>query len=381
MAWDKVIASKQNGGLGVVSIKALNTALMIKWWWRLRTNPQLLWCRAIAGIHNLHSKPPDYYANKRIIGTWKNIAGVKKELIKAGIPPSDVMSSSGEPERSDWRCNLSPDGRFTIRILRRKIDDINSAVMAKFDWKEIPKNVLCFTWRAKMGRIPSAVALCKRGVVNQNNFRGGSCNMEDECADHILVQCPFAKTVMEWILKWCDIKEVRFNTVTEVLDYAAGWGNFPKKRRILLAIFQGTMWSIWKARNDRLFGNRRIPPTKVADMIKSMVFIWIKHRRPSGGSKNWTDWKSHTSVSCFVSLYTAFSLLNLTIPFSFFRGLSLLPSASASFFRLLISAVVGCGKTKLIRYSEFESAFDFMAGFTFKAISFAYRVSLFLGSL
>ena len=71
VSWDKVIAAKSNGGMGVGSLKALSTALIIKWWWRLRTNPGLLWSRVITGIHNLHSKPPEYYANNRIIETGK----------------------------------------------------------------------------------------------------------------------------------------------------------------------------------------------------------------------------------------------------------------------------------------------------------------------
>ena len=85
VSWEKITTSKNEGGLGVGSIKALNIALLVKWWWRLKTNPNLLWSRAITGIHNLHSKPLYYFANKYITGTWKNIAGMKKELTKAGI--------------------------------------------------------------------------------------------------------------------------------------------------------------------------------------------------------------------------------------------------------------------------------------------------------
>ena len=144
-----------------------------------------------------------------------------------------------------------------------------------------------------MGRIPTAAALCRRGVVNHNQTVCSWCNTDEECADHVLVRCQFARTVMEWILKWCDIKEVNFNNVSDVLDYAAGWGNCPKKNKIFQAICQGAMWSIWKARNDRVFNNRRIPPTKVADIIKSTVYIWIKFRQAKGGGPNWATWSTN----------------------------------------------------------------------------------------
>lgn len=35
--------------------------------------------------------------------------------------------------------------------------------------------------------------------------------------------------VLEWIFKWCGLQAYQFNTITEVIDFAAGWGNCPKK--------------------------------------------------------------------------------------------------------------------------------------------------------
>lgn len=53
VSWNKIVASKSEGGLGVGSIRALNIGLIVKWWWRLKSENTLLWCRAIKGIHNL----------------------------------------------------------------------------------------------------------------------------------------------------------------------------------------------------------------------------------------------------------------------------------------------------------------------------------------
>lgn len=43
VAWEKVIAPKESGGLGVGSIKALNLGLIVKWWWRLKADRPRLW--------------------------------------------------------------------------------------------------------------------------------------------------------------------------------------------------------------------------------------------------------------------------------------------------------------------------------------------------
>lgn len=71
---------KDFGGLGVGSLKALNIGLMIKWWWRLRNEPDLLWCKVITAIHGLNRKPSHVLANKAIPGVWNNMESMLKML-------------------------------------------------------------------------------------------------------------------------------------------------------------------------------------------------------------------------------------------------------------------------------------------------------------
>ncbi|KAL4560314.1 hypothetical protein LXL04_032464 [Taraxacum kok-saghyz] len=44
------------------------------------------------------------------------------------------------------------------------------------------------------------------------------------------------------------------------------------EKKLLLGICYETLWSIWKSRNDREFNITRLPPTKVASIIKSGTF-------------------------------------------------------------------------------------------------------------
>ncbi|GKA49396.1 RNA-directed DNA polymerase, eukaryota [Tanacetum coccineum] len=50
-AWDKVLASKKNGGLGVSSFHALNRALLLKWVWRFVSQDGSLWFRVIRALY------------------------------------------------------------------------------------------------------------------------------------------------------------------------------------------------------------------------------------------------------------------------------------------------------------------------------------------
>ncbi|GJZ92075.1 RNA-directed DNA polymerase, eukaryota, reverse transcriptase zinc-binding domain protein [Tanacetum coccineum] len=49
--WNKVLAPKDKGGLGVSSLYALNRGLMFKWVWRFLTQDTSLWARVIKAIH------------------------------------------------------------------------------------------------------------------------------------------------------------------------------------------------------------------------------------------------------------------------------------------------------------------------------------------
>nr|KAJ0214448.1 hypothetical protein LSAT_V11C400195850 [Lactuca sativa] len=51
IAWDKILAAKEKGGLGVGSLKAQNLALLGKWWWHFRKPPDSIWALVIKAIH------------------------------------------------------------------------------------------------------------------------------------------------------------------------------------------------------------------------------------------------------------------------------------------------------------------------------------------
>ncbi|GKG17374.1 hypothetical protein Tco_0362331, partial [Tanacetum coccineum] len=49
--WSRVLASKENGGLGVSSFYALNRALLFKRVWRFRTQQSSIWTKLSQRIH------------------------------------------------------------------------------------------------------------------------------------------------------------------------------------------------------------------------------------------------------------------------------------------------------------------------------------------
>ncbi|KAM0009544.1 putative reverse transcriptase zinc-binding domain-containing protein [Helianthus debilis subsp. tardiflorus] len=83
--WEKVVGAKNMGGLGVGGIRELNLALLLKWWWRLKENPNQLWVKVVESIHSNTKKVSQIPLKKGNTGIWKNIAGIGEDFKKNGI--------------------------------------------------------------------------------------------------------------------------------------------------------------------------------------------------------------------------------------------------------------------------------------------------------
>lgn len=184
---------------------------------------------------------------------------------------------------------LNPDGRYFGNKLRRIIDSklisFNGVVIP---WlKTIPLKVHCFVWHASLSRIPVAMELSKKGIKIPN-LACHLCNKTSEMVNHLLVNCEFTKGVYEWVFKWCGIKTQQLSTVCDFINFAALWGNCPKKRSIFFSILCCLWWNVWMERNDRIYKELRTSFTKIADML-SLSYLWCNHRSKEGCG-SWTNW-------------------------------------------------------------------------------------------
>lgn len=289
IAWDKIVNSKENGGIGVGSLRSLNIALLVKWWWRLRSESSAIWSRTVIGIHNLHRNPPEKLSNRSIVGVWNNIAGADKELIKFGLNYHQIFRK--ENESDIWKCKISGNGQYTVKCLREEFNKSSFPNLGceNIKWlKVIPYKVLCFIWKANLGGIQTKVGLARRGV-NIPSLTCDLCSCGDEDRDHVLISCSVAKLIWKDIGSWCEVRLDNMNSTQELMNAVNGWGRCPKKRRILVIIVYATLWYIWKSRNENVFRHVQISSSVVADQIKANVYNWIKLR----GDKyklNWLGW-------------------------------------------------------------------------------------------
>ncbi|GJS77092.1 putative RNA-directed DNA polymerase, eukaryota, reverse transcriptase zinc-binding domain protein [Tanacetum coccineum] len=129
--WEKALSSYGMGGLNIDSLKAMNWALLSKWWWRFQVENEALWVKVGDG--------------KAILfwdDTW-----VGGRRLRDQFP----------------RWKISDDGKFSVNIRRDLIDEKTlGSTRRQFvtPWcKSIPKNVCVFIWRLYHGRFPVCTIL------------------------------------------------------------------------------------------------------------------------------------------------------------------------------------------------------------------------------
>ncbi|GJZ49248.1 RNA-directed DNA polymerase, eukaryota, reverse transcriptase zinc-binding domain protein [Tanacetum coccineum] len=88
--WERCLASKKKGGLGIGSIYGLNIGLLFKWIWRFLTRPSDLWARVIGNIYgHIGGIFNDYRRRQNKQTTWGFILSSINRLKEKGI---DLLS-------------------------------------------------------------------------------------------------------------------------------------------------------------------------------------------------------------------------------------------------------------------------------------------------
>ncbi|GJS89323.1 RNA-directed DNA polymerase, eukaryota [Tanacetum coccineum] len=317
VAWDKVLASKKNGGLGVSSYFALNRALLFKWIWRFVSQDDSLWFHVMQALygpnidsHSIHyssnwcsilkemqmlkAKGFDFLSlcNKRVgdgnntsfwLDTWRGDSALcdsfprmfALEMEKNSILESVSLSHSLDR----WICNASSDGSFRVKDIRILIDDlILPSRSGPTKWMEyVPIKFNIFVWRARRDCLPTRVNLMRRGVVMESTDCP-ICGLVEEDAHHILLQCDLAHSVLRRICRWWDIDWQSWSSFHTWDGWFSSIKIAPNNKKILEGVFYVAWWSIWVFWNRLLFDDKPPVRSMIFDDIVSLSYLWCKNR-------------------------------------------------------------------------------------------------------
>ncbi|KAM0028414.1 putative RNA-directed DNA polymerase [Helianthus debilis subsp. tardiflorus] len=312
MAWEKVIAPIEYGGLGFGSLRDSNLAMLSKWWWRFKTEKDGLWRRVVWAIHHNNRSWAPIPAKISLAGPWKQIVGIRGSLIQFGIDlPCSIRCKVGcglKEELTDltlllcdFVARICPDvwdwchdtsGTFSVASIKQiSASASRSLPEYLFVWNRfVPKKVGIVVWRALSERLPTRVALAARNIYiadSQCLF----CGEYEETSEHIFVSCQFSQSIWLIVTQWCRIPPIIAFSLKDIIDCYSCVNGSKEKKKIINAIVQVVIWCLWRMRNDVLFGQASPSISKVVEESKSMAYHWIKNR--SGHSQwSWNDWRS-----------------------------------------------------------------------------------------
>nr|GEX07307.1 RNA-directed DNA polymerase, eukaryota, reverse transcriptase zinc-binding domain protein [Tanacetum cinerariifolium] len=193
VSWDKVLASKKNGGLGVSSFHALNRALLSCYSSFVRcfflSYILLISLRFCALFYPLRVRFPRLFAletdKESTVASklgYSSVDGSFRRSVRDGVERQqwdDLNSVSGSvtlsASKDRWICDLNGDGVFRVKEVRTVLDDIflPSAADATRWVKYISIKINVFAWRARLDhwnawfsaiRLPSRIKLILEGV-------------------------------------------------------------------------------------------------------------------------------------------------------------------------------------------------------------------------
>ncbi|XP_022040144.1 uncharacterized protein LOC110942681 [Helianthus annuus] len=322
-----MIRPKQQGGFGLGDLRSTNLALLIKWWWKFKTKPEELWVKVIKSIHGSNKSHKIIPIKNKFAGIWKDIVSAGNELGRIGISVSEeIIAETGsgnevkfwidncenqwnlgwlrppnsEEEWAQWTIMLhllnnvkfkpgadrwvwksNDKGEFSVAAVRNQITNQDGAVMEE-EWKHwnrwIPPKVNYFTWRAMLKRIPVKKELIKKRIPI-NNHLCSRCEANEETVDHVICGCSKSKTIWNAILVWLKLSSsTEFRGVKDALAYVDGLSGSKEWKKVINAVFQTTMWNVWKARNEKEFEGNIRSGINIAETIMTDSFVWLKSR-------------------------------------------------------------------------------------------------------
>nr|GEW31449.1 RNA-directed DNA polymerase, eukaryota [Tanacetum cinerariifolium] len=129
-AWDKILASKKNGGLGVSSFHALNRVLLLKWVWRFISQDDSLWSALskrctdlLLFLIRLIYRPIELDKEVLVADKMKAVVGHSfRRPVRAGskhqqmVDLNSLLESVFLSQSHDrWFCDLTGDGEFRVK--------------------------------------------------------------------------------------------------------------------------------------------------------------------------------------------------------------------------------------------------------------------------
>nr|GEZ26999.1 hypothetical protein [Tanacetum cinerariifolium] len=223
VAWDKVLASKKNGGLAVSSFYALNRALLLKWVLASKGFDYLSHCKIRVGDgSNTRFWLDTWILDMPLCVRFPCIFALEtvKEVSVAAKWGASSLDDSFRRQVRDGAESQQWSNMLSMLEIRSTLDDLflPSSGDATRWVKYVPIKVNVFAWRARIDRLPIRGNLVTRGVTLDSSLCP-VCGLTLEDSQHLFFRCDLAKYIYQRICRWWNLQWV---DVSSFVDWY-GW--------------------------------------------------------------------------------------------------------------------------------------------------------------
>lgn len=311
--WKRVCAPRDHGGLGIKDIAAFSTSLRLRWLWHNWDAEQRPWqgtavpCSvsdrclfaACTTIHIGNGKLARFWtdcwldgeAPARLAHALFKLAVRKNLSVEEALQNGRWMRGL---RRMDNRQDLDlfvllwgkiqevqlTDEADTISwsLFADKVYSAKSAYEVQFFgriklpdlervWRvKAEEKVRFFTWLLLQDRLWTADRLQRRGWAH--DARCCLCDQVLESANHLFLECPFAKEVWNEMVGSDAALVHTVTTVSSIPDY---WTELSKGSKEQITTTSYTVWNIWNERNRRIFQGKKMRALAVANLTRNEV--------------------------------------------------------------------------------------------------------------
>ncbi|GKV10568.1 hypothetical protein SLEP1_g21912 [Rubroshorea leprosula] len=239
------------------------------------------------------------------MGKWKNREWTwnlkwrhalrEEETIQLQNMISRLNTKSLTKGRRDvWHWKHDQNGIYSAssgyQTLSRSFSSTRGVIFNKIWNPHIPTKVSAFSWLVTQDRIPSKVNLWMRGVLRDvSMIMCKMCEEGDESTRHLFLHCHIANILWGRCCCWWGVEGVLAESCSKAFVQHEGWFKDKRLREGWEVIWFAVIWTIWLARNGKIFNNETVDTDQLFQLIQARSFIWLKERK-RGHKFSLSDW-------------------------------------------------------------------------------------------
>ncbi|GKV32262.1 hypothetical protein SLEP1_g40879 [Rubroshorea leprosula] len=195
----------------------------------------------------------------------------------------DIRLIRGKPDLWEWAH--SKDGTYSTnsayQILPRETRSEQHGMELQNVWnKLIPNKISTFSWQLLQDKIPTKLNLHKRGIIQAlEDCKCALCGKEAENTSHLFIHCNFAWHLWNDCFKWWGLIHVLDKDCWKVFQQHPNPLRRAKWKEGWECIWFGIVWTIWLARNEKIFREKEPDKMRLLELVQIRTFRWLKSRK------------------------------------------------------------------------------------------------------